>query len=164
MVCFKDERKKENPMSLEVQRQCEDKMTPTKFPMFSIVFAAQDLYIAPAWHKSSHQPTSFFIKSPFQFSFYILSSKLVNFSCISRHEIWPWGSEDLYKEPWERKSNHMPLKECEENKKAKLFFSVPVHVRNWIKAKKGTKILDRVKAGGKNKTGDKLKPPQNKRP
>ena len=31
------------------------------------------------------------------------------------------------------------VEEGEDNKKIKLFFSVPVHLRNWIKAEKGTK-------------------------
>ena len=32
-VCFKDERKKGELLSMEIQRQCECKMTPTKLPM-----------------------------------------------------------------------------------------------------------------------------------
>ena len=109
VVCFKGERTKEGPLSTEIQRQCEGKMIPSTFPTFSIDFAAQDLYTALACHKSLHQPTSLFMKSPFQFSWYTLSSKLIPFSCLSRHGIWPWGSEDLYKEPWERKSDYTPL-------------------------------------------------------
>ena len=64
-------------MSTELQRQCEGKMTPSMLPMLFIDFAAQVFYTTPAWHKSPHQPTSLFMKSPFQFSFYALSSKLV---------------------------------------------------------------------------------------
>ena len=59
-VCFQDERKKEDPLSTEVQRQCESKMIPTELPMFSTDFAAQNLYTALAWHKSPHWPTSLF--------------------------------------------------------------------------------------------------------
>ena len=40
LVCFKDERKKEDPLSTEIQRQYEGKMTPSLLPMFSIDFAA----------------------------------------------------------------------------------------------------------------------------
>ena len=57
-VCFKGERKKEDPLSTEIQRLCEGKITPTKLPMFSIDFAAQDLYTALAYQKpsSAHIP------------------------------------------------------------------------------------------------------------
>ena len=57
-VCFKGERKKEDPLSTEIQRLCEGKITPTKLPMFSIDFAAQDLYTALACQKpsSAHIP------------------------------------------------------------------------------------------------------------
>ena len=86
-VCFEDERKKEDPLATEIQRQCEGKMIPSTLPRFSIDFGAQDLYTALAWRKSPHQATSLFMKSPFQLSCYTLSSKLIPFSCLSRHEI-----------------------------------------------------------------------------
>ena len=68
-VCFKDERKKEDPLSTEIQRQCEGKMIPSTLPMLFVDFAAQVLYTALAWHKSPHQPTSLFheISLPIQF-------------------------------------------------------------------------------------------------
>ena len=87
VVCFKGERTKEDPLSTEIQRQCEGKMIPSILPMFSIDFAAQDLYTDLACHKSPHQPTSLFMKSPFQLRSYSLSSKLILFSCLSRHGI-----------------------------------------------------------------------------
>ena len=108
-MCFKAERMKEDPLSTEIQRQCEGKMIPSMLPKFSIDFAAQDLYTVLACHKSPHQPTSLFMKSLSQLRCYTLSSKLIPFSCLSRYGIRPWGSEDLWKEPWERKSDHMPL-------------------------------------------------------
>ena len=164
-VCFKDERKKEDPLSTEIQRQCEGKMISSILPMFSTDFAAQDLYTALAWHKSPHQATSLFMKSSFQLSFYILSSKLIHFFCVSRHEIWPWGSEDLYKEPWERKSDHMPLNWRRWRKQRnQTVFPIPVHLRNWIKAKKVTKIEGRVKEEGRIKREDKLSCPRIKDP
>ena len=127
-VCLKDERKKEDPLSTEIQRQCEGKTTPSTLPMLFVDFAAQVLYTALAWHKSPHQPTSLF---------HDLSSKLVTFPCLYRHERWPWGSEDLYKEPWKRKSDHMPLNWRRWRKQEiQSVFPVPVHVRNWMKAKK----------------------------
>ena len=92
VMCFKGERIKEDPLSTEIQRQCEGKMIPSMLPIFSIEFAAQDLYTSLACHKSPHQPTSLFMKSPFQLRSYSLSSKLILFSCLSRHGIWPWGS------------------------------------------------------------------------
>jgi len=81
-VCFKGERTKEDRLSPEIQRQCEGKMIPSILPMFSIDFAAQDLYTALACHKSPHQPTSLFMKSPFQLRCYTFSSKLIPFSCL----------------------------------------------------------------------------------
>ena len=59
------------------------RMTSTLRMLF-IDFAAQVLYTALAWHKSPHQPTSLFMKSPFQLRCYNLSSKLIPFSCLSR--------------------------------------------------------------------------------
>jgi len=156
-VCFKGERTKEEPLSAEVQRQCEGKNIPSMLPTFSIDFASQDLYTALPCHKSPHQPTSLFMKSPFQLRHYTLSSKLIHFSCLSRDGICPWGSEDLWKEPWERKSNHMPLSLRRWRKQEnQTVFSVPVHVRNWIKAEKHTKIWGRVKEGGRIKREGKL--------
>ena len=75
-VYFKDERKKEDPLSTEIQRQCEGKMTPSTPLMLSVDFAAQVLYIAPAWHKSPHQPTSLFheISLPIQFLYSFLKT------------------------------------------------------------------------------------------
>jgi len=86
-VCFNGAWTKEDPLSTEIQRQCEGKMIPSILPAFSIDFAAQDLYTVLACHKSPHQPTSLFRKSPFQLRCYNLSSKLIPFSCLSRHGI-----------------------------------------------------------------------------
>ena len=165
-VCFKDERKKEDPLSTEIQRQCEGKMIPSTLPMLFVDFAAQVLYTALAWHKSPHQPTSLFMKSPFQFSFYALSSKQVTFRCLYRHEKWPWGSEDLYKEPWKRISDHMPLSWRRWGKQeSQSVFYVPVHVRNWIKPKKKvTNIWSRVIEGSKDKKEDKFSRPRMRDP
>ena len=122
-VSHKGERTKEDPLSTEIQRQCERKMMPYMFPTFSIDFAAQDFYTALACHKSPHQPPSLFMKSPFTLRCYTLSSNLIPFSCLSRHGIWPWGSEDLKKNL--EKENPIichSVEEDEENKKSKLFF------------------------------------------
>jgi hypothetical protein len=78
---------KEDPLSTEIQRHPEGKMIPSMLPTFSIEFSAQDLYTVLACHKSPHQPTSLFMKSPFQLRCYTLSSKLIPFSCLSRHRI-----------------------------------------------------------------------------
>ena len=86
-VCFNDERMKEDPLSTEIPRPCEGKIIPSMLPTFSIDFAAQDLYTALACHKNPHHPTSLFINSPFQLRCYTLSSKLIPFSCLSRHGI-----------------------------------------------------------------------------
>ena len=57
-MCFKGERTKEDPLSTEIQRQCEGTMIPSMLPTFSIDFAAQDLYTALAYQKpsSAHIP------------------------------------------------------------------------------------------------------------
>ena len=75
-VYFKDERKKEDPLSTEIQTQCEGKMTPSMPLMLSVDFAAQVLYTAPAWHKSPHQPTALFheISLPIQFLYSFLKT------------------------------------------------------------------------------------------
>ena len=78
-VCFKGDRKKEDPLSTEIQRQCQGKMIPSMISTCSIDLAAQDLYTALACHKNPHQPTSLFMKSPFQIRFYTLSSILIHF-------------------------------------------------------------------------------------
>ena len=85
VVYFKGERTIEDHLSTEMQRQCEGKMIPSMLPMFSIDFAAQDLYTALASHKSPHQPTFLFQKSPFQLRCYAFSLKLIPFSCLSRY-------------------------------------------------------------------------------
>ena len=56
------------------------------------------------------------------------------------------------------------VEEGEENKKIKLFFSVPVHVRNWIKAKNPTKTWGKVKEGGRIKREGKLSYPRMRDP
>ena len=73
---------KEDPLSTEIQRHCEGKLIPSMLPTFSIDFSAQDLYTVLACHKSPHQPTSLFMKSPFQLRCYTFSSKLIPFSCL----------------------------------------------------------------------------------
>ena len=78
-VCFKGERTKEDRLSPEIQRQCEGKMIPSILPMFSIDFAAQDLYTDLACHKSPHQPTSLFheISLPNQMLYAFLKTREV---------------------------------------------------------------------------------------
>ena len=132
------------------------------FPTFSIDFVAQDLYTSLACHKSPHQPTSFFMKSHFQLRCYNLSSKLTPFSCLSRHGLWPWGSDDLWKEPWEIKSDHMPLslRRWRKQENQTVFFFCSCACKKRIKAKKGTKIWGRVKEGGRIKREGKLSHPR----
>ena len=56
------------------------------------------------------------------------------------------------------------VEEGKENKKTKLFFSAAVHVRNWIKDEKGTKIWGRVKEAGRIKREGKLSHPRRRDP
>ena len=86
-VCFKGDRMKEDPLSTEIQRQCQGKMIPSMIPTCSIDLAAQDLYTALACHKTPHQPTSLFMKSPFPLRCYTVSSILIPLSCLSSHGI-----------------------------------------------------------------------------
>ena len=143
-------------------------MIPSMLPVFPIDFTAQDLYTALSCHKSPHYPTSLFMKYPFQLKCYTLSSKLIPFSCLSRHGIWPWGSEDLKKNlEKEHPIICHSVEEDEENKKSKLFFFVVVvhvHLRNWIKAEKGAKIWGRIKEGGRIKREGKLSHPRMRDP
>ena len=114
---------------------------------------------------SKHYPQWWKTESISQFSFYALSSKLVTCPCLYRHERWPWGSEDLYKEPWKRISDHMPLNWRRWGKQeSQSDFYLPVHVRNWIKAKKVTEIWGRVIEGSRVKREDKLSRPRMRDP
>ena len=123
-VCFKDERKKEDPLLMEIQRQCEGKMIPSTLPMLFVDFAAQVLYTALAWHKSPHQPTSLFheISLPIQFlcSFLKTSNLPLPLQCTkSDHEVQKTSTRNTEKE------NLIichSVEEGEENKKAKVFF------------------------------------------
>ena len=108
-MCFKGERTKEESLYTEIQGQCEGKMIPSVLPAFSFDFAAQDLYTALSCHKSPHQPLSLFMIYPFQLRCDTLSPKLIPFSCLSRHGIWPWGSEPLKWALRKKKSDHVAL-------------------------------------------------------
>ena len=87
MVCFKDEREKEDPLSTEIQRQCEGKMTPSTLPMLFVDFAAQVLYTTLSWHKSPHQPTSLFheISLPNQMLYAFLKTNTLLLSFKARN-------------------------------------------------------------------------------
>ena len=140
-------------------------MIPSMLHTFSIDFAAQELYTALACHKSPHQPTSLFMKSPLQHRCYNLSSKLIPFSCLSRYGIWLWGSEPL---KWtlrkKIRSYATQSKKVKKTRNANCFFSVSEHVRNWIKAEKGTNIWGRVKEGVRIKRAGKLSHPRMRDP
>ena len=117
---WKDERK---PLSTELQRKCEVKMIPPMLPMFSIGFAAQDLYTALACQKSLHQPISFFTKSTFQLRCYTISSKLILFSCLSSTK-YDHESQKISKRNVEKENLIIchSVEEGEGNNKNKLFF------------------------------------------
>jgi len=132
--------------------------------MFSIDFAAQDLYTDLACHKSPHQPTSLFMKSPFQLRCYTFSSKLIPFSCLKA-----WNMTMRVRRPLKGTLRKIIWSYVTQSKKVKKtrkpkFFSVPVHVRNWIKAEKDTKIQDRVKEGDRIKREGKLSHPRMRDP
>ena len=164
-VCFKGEKTKEDSLSTEIRRQCQGKMIPSMLPTFSIDVAAQDDYTSLACHKSPDQPTSLFLKSPFQIRYDILSSKQTPFSRLARH-----GYDHVGQKTTKRNlENENPIichsvEEGKENKKTKLFFFVPVHVRNWIKAEKCTKIWGWIKERGIIKREGKLSHPRIKDP
>ena len=123
-VCFKDERKKEDPLSTEIQRQCEGKMIPSTLPMLFVDFAAQVLYTALAWHKSPHQPTSLFheISLPIQFLCSFLKTSNLPFVFTGTkddHEVQKTSTRNPEKEYLIICHS---IEEGEENKKAKVFF------------------------------------------
>ena len=134
-------------------------------PCYSLTLLPKSSTLPFPGTKALISPHPFFMKSPFQLSFYALSSKLVTFPCLYRHKRRPWGSEDLYKEPWKRKSDHMPLNWRRWRKQeSRSVFPFPVHVRNWIKAKKVTEIWGRVIEGGRIKSEDKFSRPRMRDP
>ena len=91
--------------------------------MFSIDFAAQDLYTPLACHKSPHQPTSLSTKSPFQLRCYTASSKLILFSYLSSTE-YDHESQKISKRNLEKENPIIchSVEEGEGNNKNKLFF------------------------------------------
>ena len=122
-VCFQDERKKEDPLSTEVQRQCESKMIPTELPMFSTDFAAQNLYTALAWHKSPHWPTSLFHEISLPTQMLYLSLK-TNTLLLSQGMEYDHEGQKTSKRNLEKDYLIIchSVEEGEENKKTKLFF------------------------------------------
>ena len=163
---FKDERKKEL-LSTELQRQCEGKMTPSMLPMLFIDFAAQVFYTTPAWHKSPHQPTSLFheISLPIQFLCSFLKTSNLPLPLQARKMTMRFRRPLQGALKKKIQSYATQLKKVKKKRKPKcFFFSVPVHARNWIKAKKGTEIWGRVKEGGRIKREDKLSRPRMRDP
>ena len=136
-VCFNDERKKEDPLSMEIQRQYEGKMTPSTLRMLFIDFAAQVLYTALAWHKSPHQPTSLFHKISLPIQFLCSFLKTSNLPLPLQARKMTMRFRRPLQRTLKKKSDHMPLNWRRWRKQEiQSVFPVPVHVRNWIKAKK----------------------------
>ena len=165
MVCFKDEREKEDPLSTEIQRQCEGKMTPSTLPMLFVDFAAQVLYTTLSWHKSPHQPTSLFheISLPTQFlcSFLKVSNLPLPLQAQKTTMRFRRPLQGTLKmKIWSYALNWRRWRKQE----SRSVFPVPVHVRNWIKAKKVTEIWGRVIEGGRIKSEDKFSRPRMRDP
>ena len=136
-VCFNDERKKEDPLSTEIQRQYEGKMTPSTLRMLFIDFAAQVLYTTLSWHKSPHQPTSLFheISLPTQFlcSFLKVSNLPLPLQAQKTTMRFRRPLQGTLKmKIWSYALNWRRWRKQE----SRSVFPFPVHVRNWIKAKK----------------------------
>ena len=123
MVCFKDEREKEDPLSTEIQRQCEGKMTPSTLPMLFVDFAAQVLYTTLSWHKSPHQPTSLFheISLPTQMLYLFLKT---NTLLLSQGMEYDHEGQRTSKRNIEKDYLIIchSVEEGKENKKTKVFF------------------------------------------
>ena len=164
-VCLKDERKKEDPLSTEIQRQCEGKTTPSMLRMLFIDFAAQVLYTTLSWHKSPHQPTSLFheISLPTQFlcSFLKVSNLPLPLQAQKTTMRFRRPLQGTLKmKIWSYALNWRRWRKQESQS----VFPVPVHVRNWIKAKKVTEIWGRVIEGGRIKSEDKFSRPRMRDP
>ena len=134
-------------------------------PCYSLTLLLKSSTLPLPGTKALISPHPFFMKSPFQFSFYALSSKQVTFCCLYRHEKWPWGSEDLYKEPWKRKSDHMPLswrRWGKQESQSVFFCSCACKKLNQSK-----KSYQNMKQSHRRKQSQKrrqVQPPQNERP
>jgi len=165
-VCLKDERKKEDPLSTEIQRQCEGKTTPSMLRMLFIDFAAQVLYTALAWHKSPHQPTSVFheVTLPIQFLWSFLKTSNLPLP------LQAWKMTMRFRRPLQGtlkkkiRSYATQLKKVKKTRKPKCFFLFLCMQETKSKQKKGTEIWGRVKERGRTKREDKLSCPRMRYP
>ena len=164
-VCFNDERKKEDPLSMEIQRQYEGKMTPSTLRMLFIDFAAQVLYTALAWHKSPHQPTSVFheVTLPIQFLWSFLKTSNLPLPLQARKMTM------RFRRPLQRtlkkkiRSYATQLKKVKKTRKPKCF-PCSCACKKLNQSKKSTEIWGRVIGGGRIKREDKLRRPRMRDP
>ena len=164
-VCLKDERKKEDPLSTEIQRQCEGKTTPSTLRMLFIDFAAQVLYTALAWHKSPHQPTSLFheVTLPIQFLWSFLKTSNLPLPLQARKMTM------RFRRPLQRtlkkkiRSYATQLKKVKKTRKPKCF-PCSCACKKLNQSKKSTEIWGRVIGGGRIKREDKLRRPRMRDP
>ena len=139
-MCFRGERTKEDPLSTEIQREWEHKMTPSMLPTFSIDFAAQDLYTAFACQKPSSAHISFHeVSLPIQMLYPFLKTNTLLLSFKARNMTLR-GRRPLKGTLRQKIRSYATLSKKVKNTRKANFFSVAVHVRNRMKAEKATKI------------------------
>ena len=157
---FKGERTKEDPLSTEIQRQCEGKMIPSMLPTFSIDLTAQDLYTALACQKPSSAHIPFHeISLPTQMLYPFLNSntlllyfKARNMTMTLRRPIKGTLRQKI-------RSYDTQSKNVKRTRKPNCFFcSCASNKLN--QSRKGTKIWGRVKEGGRIKREGKLSHPR----
>ena len=157
---FKGERTKEDPLSTEIQRQCEGKMIPSMLPTFSFDLTAQDLYTALACQKPSSAYIPFHeISLPTQMLYHFLNSntlllyfKARNMTMTLRRPIKGTLRQKI-------RSYDTQSKNVNKTRKLNCFFcSCASNKLN--QSRKGMKIWGRVKEGGRIKREGKLSHPR----
>ena len=127
-MCFRGERTKEDPLSTEIQRQCEDKMIPSVLPTFSTDFAAQDLYTALACQKPSSAHIPFHeVSHPIQMLFPFLKTNTLLLSFKAQNmtmRVWRLLKGTLRKKI---RSYATQSKKVKKTRKPKCFFSCCAH-------------------------------------
>lgn len=149
----------EDPLSTEIQRWCQGKMTPTKLLLFSIDFAVQDLYPALVWHKTPHQPTSLFHETPLHSQSLSSFPKLIPFWALLPFQV-PKTTTKV-KRPLQEHSRKIIQTSATQSKKLKkenqkYLLLYMYFIRIWIKVRKGIKISGRIKIRGRIKKWDGL--------
>ena len=164
---FKGERTKEDPLSTEIQRQCQGKKMPSMLPTFSIDLTAKDLYTALAYQKPSSAHIPFHeISLPTQMLYPFLNSntlllyfKARNMTMTLRRPIKGTLRQKI--RPYDTQSKNVgKKKKKKKEKKTKLFFFCSCASNKLNQSRKGMKIWGTVKEVGRIKREGKLSHPR----